>query len=565
MHKKFIFIIPFLFLFLAVSAQEVTEPLVIDVAAGKYPRSLPFDRPFQIRYTPEKKIAIKYVGLFQVGRDGCFQRMGSLKCIKAKIRNDKTLKTKKDRDSALKKELDVIPSETLYYDMQDTSTKGVKFDMPALKPNKRYTLVFMSFKRIEGIQAIVDTMRVDTMKARIMYEQLQRDNTYHLSLNKNAGCGKCEKDFTIDSFHVFEPFYYKQLKTLEDSIKKVEGLLKGLLSSKPVPGKISIDPVKIDTGLIRAIVNHSQQCPACKDSIWQQEWSVTGKIDALTPLLRLTALSKDTGITFGYHDIYTIPLVPNTNVNYATRLKNLSTTITGLEKLLILMDYFHARHAYHERRYAGLRDEIQDAIDTLKKNAAIFAELAKTETGYKDSIAKIKHLSDSLQQYSEIFFSPSSSFHSDSYTYNFETRADFLLKPDFGFMYYGSLNKRSSFNGFAAYLGFHINFRPLDTNIPFGAIGNEGVLGHLSFNGGALIGSFAEAGKRDGLIGNTAIFTGLGWAFTDWLRLTSGALWYRKEEVNPLKSRKTTAAVPYISLSIDFRLKGIYESFAGIF
>lgn len=647
------------------SIGQQNGPLVVDDAAGQYPESFPFDKPFDVKYIPKKKVATRYVGLFGVSREGCLADYRSKRTIirdakagttfKSAVRqqamweslfrntslspkqlrdtfpkvldsffqdtslstkqlmdtfpkvldnlfqdtslsrrqlrdvfpetldrlfNDSSLNRRQLRDTfykvwdnvprnkvqlqqIMRQVLHTIESTTLYDDFSNTDSNSVKFTVPPLRPNHQYMLLFLTHKRVEGIQEVVDALAIDSVAlAKQRYKAIVDATRLPLSPRNGTGCSEA-MNYEIGPFGDFKQFFNDSLRPVVNSIKHLQDSLKKVAVRALALNKIDIDPHAIDANIRQAVVAYSEQCLHCEDTIWQSE--VVGKnTDIITPLLRLEQIN-DTSLSYGLRDIYSNETIDDAEIATDKRLQHLQTTATALVQLQRVMDYYHAKYRFDSRSYRAFRGEIERAVGLLSQNIILVMKQQKVVSILEKSISALKQRSDNLLQNCDELIQPTAKIDASTFTYNFDTRTGFLIKPDFGFLYYHSLSSKSSFQGFAPYLGFHINFRPLDTDIPFGTIRNEGVWGHLSFNAGALLGSFAEQGLRDGLIGNTAVFTGLGWAFTEWLRLTSGAVWYRKEEASPLKNHKTTAAVPYISLSFDLRLRGIYEAFVNIF
>lgn len=145
---------------------------------------------------------------------------------------------------------------------------------------------------------------------------------------------------------------------------------------------------------------------------------------------------------------------------------------------------------------------------------------------------------------------------------DFDTRTGFTITPDFGYVYYGIGQK--NFQGMLPYIGFQLEFRYFDKNIPFNLIRPKTFLHYLSFTSGLSLASIKKEGKRDDFFANKSLLLGLGLRISSATRFTFGTILFRKEDKNPLIDNKTLAATPFIGLSIDLKLKSILNDFYGL-
>jgi len=145
---------------------------------------------------------------------------------------------------------------------------------------------------------------------------------------------------------------------------------------------------------------------------------------------------------------------------------------------------------------------------------------------------------------------------------DFDTRTNFTITPDFGYVYYGA--GQSGFHGLLPYIGFQLEFRYFDKNIPFNLIHPKSLLHYLSFTTGLSLTSLKTDGKRDDFFSNKSLLIGLGFRLSSATRMTFGSILFRKEDPNPLIDNKKLAATPFIGLSIDLKLKSILNDFVGL-
>jgi hypothetical protein len=149
---------------------------------------------------------------------------------------------------------------------------------------------------------------------------------------------------------------------------------------------------------------------------------------------------------------------------------------------------------------------------------------------------------------------------------NFKTRGENLINPCFGFVALGTLqSSKSTFWDVPGYIGFHINLRPIDKNIPFRLLPNRGIQHYLSFFAALTLTSLGEEGKREDLFGKKSLLTGVGFRVNNAIRLTAGTAWVKKIDPDPITTKKSAAVLPYIGVSVDLDLKGLFGGLSSLF
>lgn len=144
---------------------------------------------------------------------------------------------------------------------------------------------------------------------------------------------------------------------------------------------------------------------------------------------------------------------------------------------------------------------------------------------------------------------------------DFDTRTGYTITPDFGYVYYGF---QKELNNMTPYIGFQLEFRYFDKNIPFNLIHPKTLWHYLSFTTGLSLTSLKKEGKRDDLFANKSLLVGLGVRISSATRLTLGGILFNKENVNPLINKKHLTVTPFMGLSIDLKLKSIFNDFYSI-
>jgi hypothetical protein len=548
MLKNLILVLSFATFFLHSKSQTIT----LDTSR----LSFPFDRPFELKYVPKNKVSIFNASLFETDKHGCLMT-SQLVCRKKYSFLARLLNTCSycNRNTDIEGyTLALIPD-----------SNGVKIKIPSLAPNRSYTIFFTAMTKVAGIDAVVDLLyKNDVLNASRIYDSIR--NAGSLPINKGFGCDSCVANtFEIYDIDAFKTFYLENIagprNTKEiyqqaiDSIKKLPVIYKA--PAKIVP--------TLYNNVVKELLAYFPRCQQCNDSAYDYQRIIHSRENLSLLLLNLYQLN-DSLVYSGVIPIDSIDYVtPPANITMNSRLLNLARSIQVLRALENVARYYYASLGSYTSANRSFITEIEKAILDLRNNYTTLSNNNNLINKNTAAWQKTSTYIDSLLLNYHGFYIPFANISADNYTYNFVTRADFTLKADFGFIAYGNLTAHSTFRGFSPYLGFHVNFRPYNTEGIFKRIPNKTFWEHLSFNSGLLLSSFKEDGVRDGLVGNYALFTGLGYAFSHGVRLTAGSVWYRKEDVQPFKNHKTTAATPYVGLALDLRFRAIYEGFAKIF
>jgi hypothetical protein len=159
------------------------------------------------------------------------------------------------------------------------------------------------------------------------------------------------------------------------------------------------------------------------------------------------------------------------------------------------------------------------------------------------------------------FFKFGQTLSSTTASLDFDTRTGYTITPDFGYVYYGF---QKDFNAMTPYVGFQLEFRYFDKNIPFNLIHPKSPWHYLSFTTGLTLTSLKKEGKRDDFFASKSLLVGLGWRLSSATRVTFGGILFNKEDVNPLIDNKRLTITPFVGLSIDLRIKSIINDFYGL-
>lgn len=167
----------------------------------------------------------------------------------------------------------------------------------------------------------------------------------------------------------------------------------------------------------------------------------------------------------------------------------------------------------------------------------------------------------------------------NTYIYNFDTRNKLSIAPDFGIVTTRIGNDGNNPYPFVPYIGFHVNLRPLNRDVPFRSY-KKSILHRLSFlagfslvsvgNGPKLVGN-AGADSTRSFFDKSTLLTGIGFRLGNAARITFGSMWYFKYIKNPIQQSsiaytgRSLNFWPFIGLTIDLAPKSIFEGIDTIF
>jgi len=156
-------------------------------------------------------------------------------------------------------------------------------------------------------------------------------------------------------------------------------------------------------------------------------------------------------------------------------------------------------------------------------------------------------------------------------SYSFYTRNAFFIKPDYGVVYYSDkLFSNPGFSGAAPFVGFHINFKATNENIPFWTNFDILRLPTLQIGVPVFAQNLSQDGSRRHLVADKfSIFTGIGINLGHTARLHYGALWFQALQSGQGSDlRYNVTNVHYIGFSIDIKLRklftGLSEAISGV-
>lgn len=239
-------------------------------------------------------------------------------------------------------------------------------------------------------------------------------------------------------------------------------------------------------------------------------------------------------------------------IEYSKKKENCKKSIKQIEELEISLDKLSLIGLVDSTDFRVLLSEFKSEIINNQINIQNY--LSQDDT--------IKMIVNKNNDSQDLFFNVKN-YSSTTTVLDFEKRSKFQITPDFGWIWYGF---QEDFNGFSPYLGFHINFRYINKNVPFNRLPNKKCadLHYWSFMTAWSLTSIAEEGKREDFFANSTFLTGIGFRINNALRVTAGVNWFYKLDPNPIIETKSIAVTPYIGLSVDLDVKQFLNGFTDL-
>ena len=479
-------------------------------------RILPFDIPFTVKLDQDKQDPIKYVYLVKVNRYG---------------------NLKEDKQTSFRKEA--------FYPLKLVSTEEVEgkqyvyLDIPALKPDKRYVLLAVTAKEQKPkIKEIVELYCDGS-------ENIENIKKYFPIPNYFFGDPKVEDD-TIE-ITINKEFIIKKIEEIPDC-RICEELKKE---------KEKADLVKASEKELE--LQYPYQVPAY-DTIYEGSLRELAFITGLSSLFEI----RKEQIFDGTYKLDTLGFKSRPIVATTVEAKTDAQRIANIESSLAILSAFRqsllsVRSLYPSSSfgttYSNNLEVVKDYVNILKNNLVSLNRVALANSQNDSEIDKCLNKID-LElgwQFNRIQGGTSS--------YHFFTRNSYFIKPDFGVIYYSDkLFKDSNLSGAAPFVGFHINFKATNEDVPFWTNFDIWRLLTLQIGVPVFAQNLSQDDSRRHLVADKfSIFTGAGINLAHTVRIHYGALWFQAlQSVQGNERSFKVTSIPYIGFSIDIRLRRLF-------
>jgi hypothetical protein len=232
------------------------------------------------------------------------------------------------------------------------------------------------------------------------------------------------------------------------------------------------------------------------------------------------------------------------------RIANLEKSISLLNSLITFLEILKTHSDPPLKNYNNLRA----CLDNLKDNLINIKTPMSANLSIEEQLKR-----DYINSYHLYKIEPVSI--GSTSVLNFASSSKLRIVPDFGFVGVLKGDGTADFQDLVPYLGFQINFRPLDKNIPFRMIRNRSWRHYLSFFSGLTLTSIRIPGKRENFFGSNSLLMGLGFRVNNYFKITSGGLFFRAIDTNPLSEQRPVRSSPFVGISMDLEIQ---ELFGGI-
>ncbi|MEM9077668.1 MAG: hypothetical protein AAGC43_11535 [Bacteroidota bacterium] len=437
------------------------------------------------------------------------------------------------------------PNEYFLYDYWDIEEDGVKYLMIridqediSIKLMKKYKLFI--FKLNEEPRKLI----FDYVKSGVFAEPnenffIENYNEFYKKLSK------CEQTITL-----FPETIVDELKLVFNNVKakeKIKKLYEEIANEKEKIVNSFPDNIKLNNSTITELIRFISLVD--KEEVSKNSFDSKKMLDVLYSLRELDKTDFN-AIIIGKKSIQ------GDFNNKVDVLSNNHSEFSKLWKVVFLYE-------------ALIEDEISESfILFLKTITSILETNLKAEKEIIKKNYEIETIVDEARKNNKgeyIYIYPeliSQNNDFDTYILSFKDRIKLKFTPDVGLVNYGFQN---GFNEVSPYLGFHFNLSYLDKDIPFSSISNKNIWDYLSINLGWAFNSIEEEGKREGLIENGSLMTGLGVRINHTFRITLGKNWFYKLDENPISNNRSITSSNYVGLSIDFEVKDLLNGFSNVF
>lgn len=399
-----------------------------------------------------------------------------------------------------------------------------------LSPSSRYSIILPKFYE-NSIQIFENIAKGDTAKALILYNAYDSIQIEKTGLLYNLPKFDTIKYFAIRSNFVSNFHKIDSIKNLQEISERDTSTIDRIFHNNLLNAAI-LSIAGIDT--MRSIINKTYDLSAMLRTV--QEIN-----NAPLPILR--------NIITGSLSLNNLTAEPKSKLSEKEKLANVALSLSILKQMKGLFEILI------------LQTRLNDQANNLQHFERLIFQLTQQQNYLTGIIKEYNVVKDFLRNNKQSYFFEPSVIAGGTIIYDFKTRAKLQITPDFGYVAYGF---QKGFTSFTPYLGFHINFRAVDKNIPFQNYPNKTIWHHLSFMTGWTLAGLAQQNKRENFFSSNSLLSGLGYKLSNAIRLNAGAMWFYKNDPNPLLDNRKIACTVYTGISIDLDIKEFLQDFTSL-
>ena len=247
---------------------------------------------------------------------------------------------------------------------------------------------------------------------------------------------------------------------------------------------------------------------------------------------------------------------PISEFDLKKRVASLDSSIHQLKLLLAFGENLRLRMSIPEDIIV-VTNVMADLTDVLLK-------LKENRDHINDNFSKIKTVIDTNTnlRYTQAFILDNQ--FSDS-----KTEAGFRVTPDIGYAVikaYGNLNNEFIHR---PYFGVNITFRPVDKQIRFREYQNRAywqqVARRVSLNLGVTTSKLPDDSEFEDLYNKASLLVGINFRIFRGLYISSGGMFLKQINPNPIITEADVELAPYVGISIDVEINKLLSSVTGKF
>jgi hypothetical protein len=257
--------------------------------------------------------------------------------------------------------------------------------------------------------------------------------------------------------------------------------------------------------------------------------------------------------------------------NYPARLANIKSSITNLNLLARRLVLLSARYPRDRTIDNGSRN-IANWTNILQNCSDSIAGMNKLCKAIDDKILETEFLTLAATDTTPAQFAnfQYSSVASGNSYLDFATRNQLLLAPDFGLVT-SSITAAGKNIDYAIvpYLGFHINFMPVDKDIAFKSYRKNWKQFFSIMVGWSLVNVARDSSTYSNFFAKSSLLTGVGYRLSNAVRITAGTQWmFKGAKTADSPTKRKPLALPFVGLSFDLNIKqyvnGLVDILSGI-
>lgn len=236
------------------------------------------------------------------------------------------------------------------------------------------------------------------------------------------------------------------------------------------------------------------------------------------------------------------------------RISNLATTIALLNDIRRSVGILSPSTPSDK---ANALTELTKIVNDMLALNSSYNTLLKSENAVKEAIL--------TRNFGGFRFYGSTVLNGGSHILNLETRSKNLITPDFG-MAFPNIVRQNTNYGLLPYVGFHINFAPIDRDAIFSKY-KKSVAQRFSLSIGYSLVSIKDStakGQKFNFFEKSSFLTGIGFRLGNLVRVLGGYQWYFEAPASTVALEKKLKGYPFLGLSIDLSVKSLLNGLGDI-